>query len=106
MRSVIEQSQPRPGRVPKVDNVQRSRFLIEVIAITTRIEAKKRAEQKPNRRLVRNNQDVFAWMAAHELDKHRQSARRHRETAFAADRCERVWILLPFRRFLRKLFFH
>ncbi len=73
-----------------------------VIAITTRIEAKKRAEQKPNRRLVRNNQDVFARMLAHQFEEHRQSACCHGQAAFATVRRKCIWVPFPLGGFFRK----
>ena len=68
MRGVVKQGQSRPAGVAKIDNVQRGRFLVEIIAITARIESKERAEQQPDGRFVGNDQDVFAGMLADEID--------------------------------------
>src|SRR6266436_2980794 len=68
MRGVVKQSQSRAAGVAKIDNVQRSRFLVEIIAITARIESEEGAEQQPDGRFVGNGQDVFAGMLADEID--------------------------------------
>src|SRR3977135_2068794 len=105
MRGVIKSSQARAGCISKIDNVQRGRFLIEVISVAARIEPEQRAEQKPDRRFVRHNHNILSTMLAHEVDQDRQSARGDGKTAFAADWSESVRVLLPFGRFFRKAFF-
>ena len=86
MRSVIEQREPRTRGVAKIDNVQRSGFLIKIVAITARIECEERAEQKADRRLVRHDQNILARVLVDKFDQCRQRARSHSQTAFAAER--------------------
>src|ERR1044071_1217085 len=102
MRGRIEKRQPRMGCVLEVDNIQSCRALIEIVAITTRIEPEKRAEQQPDRRLVRNNDDVLVAMFAHDIHQHRKRACRHRQATLSTLWRESVGVFLPGGRFLGK----
>src|SRR4029077_7658177 len=44
VRGVIEKGQARTCRVSKIDNIQRGRFLVEIIAVPSRIESEQRAQ--------------------------------------------------------------
>src|ERR1043166_6489416 len=39
VRRVVEKGQPRPRRISKIYNIQRGRFLVEIIAVSSRIES-------------------------------------------------------------------
>src|SRR6266516_6951241 len=97
VRRVVEQREPRAGCVPKIDNVQRGRFLVEIVSISSWIKPKQRTEQKADGRFVRDDQNIFARMLAHQLDQWWQRARRHRQSAFAPHRSKCVRVLLPLR---------
>jgi len=103
---VVEEREACARAVLEVDDVERSGALVEVVAITARIESEQRAEEKPDRRLVRDDHDVFAGMRADELDEGGQRARGDGEAAFTALRREGVGVLVPFERFLRILGFN
>src|SRR5438067_8770745 len=106
VRGIVEKRQPRAHRVPEIDDVQRRRILIEGVAVTPRIESDERAEEKPDRRLVRHDKDIVRRVLAHNIHQNRQCPRRYGESALAADRRKRVRIFFPRRRFLRKSFLH
>jgi len=103
MRGVVEERQPRAGDVLEVDDVERAGALVEIIAEAARIEPEQRADQQPDRRLVRDDQDLPAGMRAHDFDQRRQRARRHRQAALAAARREGVRVLVPLQRFFGEL---
>src|SRR4029450_14055943 len=44
MRGVIEEGQARACRISKIDNIQRRRFLIEIIAVSPWIESEQRTQ--------------------------------------------------------------
>src|SRR5438067_11494618 len=70
-KSVVEEREPRTHRVFEVNDVECGRRLVEVVAVAARIEAEKRTEEKTDRCLVRDHENILAGMRSHDVEQRR-----------------------------------
>ena len=58
MRGIVEEGEPGVSRVAEIDDIQSGWILVEVVAITPRVEAEQRAEQQADGCFMRDNRNA------------------------------------------------
>ena len=100
VRGVVEKRETGAGAILEVDDVERGGALVEVVAVTARIEAEERAEEETDGRFVRDDHDVFPGMSPHQFNQRRQSAGGDGETTRPRRGSKGVGVLVPLEGFL------
>jgi len=95
VRRIVEEHEPRVHGAAEVEHIQTRRRLIETVAISARVESEETAEEKADRRLVRDDDHALFAMTHHDLANRRKRTRQHRDAGLAAFRRERERILFP-----------
>src|SRR6266542_1282740 len=100
--SVVEEREPGVGRVLEVEDVEACRALVQPVPVGAWIQTQKRAHEKADRRLVRDQKRLTVAVLLDDRKQSGQRSSRDGEAAFASGRRDGERVRLPARILLRK----
>jgi len=83
MRNIIEQHQPCPHRVFKVQDIQAGRGLIQSISVSSRVKSQQAAQNQANGGFMGYHRHSLPCMLEHNFPNHWQRSRHHHHPRFA-----------------------
>ena len=88
MGDIVEQHQPGPDRVFKIQDIQAGRRLIKPVPVTACVKSEQAAYDQTQRSFMRYDQYVLILMINHDLPYHREGAGQYADARLTALRCK------------------